>query len=247
MEISINVPTSLSEISLKKYQSFIAMEENSNDDEFVAQKMIEIFCDITLKDIVKIKLKSRDELITHFSELFQTKPKFQHRFKLGDVEYGFIPELEEISLGEYIDLESNMNDWPSFHKAMAVMYRPITISRGDKYDIEEYNPTPEKQELMKYAPIDVCLAASLFFWNLGNALFPATLNYMQNEMTKNPKAMRTFQKQLNLPNDGDGISQYMHSLKETFLNSMRLPSYDLLNASRFLPSKRKKAKLSDVN
>ena len=58
MEIDLNVPTSLSEISLKRYQTYVAMQENSNDDEFVAQKMIEIFCDVTLKDICTKKLQS---------------------------------------------------------------------------------------------------------------------------------------------------------------------------------------------
>ena len=247
MEITINVPTTLSEINLKKYQLYLSTEENSNDDEFVAQKMIEIFCDITLKDIVKIKLKSRDELIAHFSELFQSTPKFQTRFTIGDTEFGFIPELEEISLGEYIDIENNMKSWQTFHKAMAVMYRPIKIRKGDKYDIVDYKPNPDSQELMKYAPLDVCLAASVFFWNLGNALLPAILNYIQSEMKKNPETLRTFQKQLNLPNNGDGINQFMHSLKETWQDSMKLPSSDLLNASRFLHSSIKKTKLKEDN
>jgi hypothetical protein len=103
MELQINVPTSLNEINLKRYQAFIAMQEKSNDEEFIAQKMIEIFCDITLKDIVKIKLTSLNELIGHFTNLFAEKPKFQPTFKIKNIEFGFIPELEEITFGEYVD------------------------------------------------------------------------------------------------------------------------------------------------
>ena len=247
MELKLNVPTSLNEISLKRYQSFISMQEKSNDDEFIAQKMIEIFCDITLKDIVKIKLSSLNELVGHFTELFAEKPKFTTTFKIGDTEFGFIPELEEITFGEYVDLESSLGSWQTFHKAMAVMYRPIKKRIGNKYDIQDYNPNPDMQELMKYAPMDVCISASLFFWTLGNELLQVTLNYLEKEIKKNPEVLKTFQKQLNLQNNGDGINHYMQSLKETLQDSMKLPSSDLLNASRFSRLKSKKAKLKNDN
>ena len=214
MELQINVPTSLNEISLKSYQAFIAMQEKSNDEEFIAQKMIEIFCDITLKDIVKIKLTSLNELIGHFTNLFAEKPKFQPTFKIKNIEFGFIPELEEITFGEYVDLDSSLNNWQTFHKAMAVLYRPIKRRIGEKYEIEDYNPNPDMQDLMRFAPLDVCIAASLFFWNLEKELLPVTLNYLEKEIKKNPEALMTFQKQLNLQNSGDGINQFMHLLRE---------------------------------
>ena len=247
MDLQINVPTDLSEITLKRYQAYIDMQEKSNDEEFVAQKMIEIFCDIQLKDIVKIKLTSLQELVAHFITLFDVKPKFKPTFKIKDMEFGFIPELEEISFAEYVDLESTLSSWSTFHRAMAKLYRPITKKHGEKYQIAEYNPSPEMEELMKFAPLDVCIAASLFFWNLGNELLPATLNYLEKEIKKNPELLTTFQKQLNLPNDGDGIKAYMHSLKEMLQSSMRLPSSDLLNASRFSRLKSKKTKLNKDN
>ena len=247
MEIDLNVPTSLSEISLKRYQTYVAMQENSNDDEFVAQKMIEIFCDVTLKDIVKIKLSSLNELVGHFTQLFSEKPKFQPTFKIKDMEFGFIPELEEITFGEYVDLESSLSNWQTFHKAMAVLYRPIKKRKGDKYEIAEYNPNQDMQELMRFAPLDVCIAASLFFWNLGNELLPAILNYLEMEIKKNPTILKTFQKQLNLENDGDGINRYMHSLRAMLQDSMKLQSSDLLNASRFSRLRSKKTKLKKDN
>ena len=247
MELQINVPTSLNEISLKRYQAFIAMQEKSNDEEFIAQKMIEIFCDITLKDIVKIKLTSLNELIGHFTNLFAEKPKFQPTFKIKNIEFGFIPELEEITFGEYVDLDSSLNNWQTFHKAMAVLYRPIKRRIGEKYEIEDYNPNPDMQDLMRFAPLDVCIAASLFFWNLEKELLPVTLNYLEKEIKKNPEALMTFQKQLNLQNSGDGINQFMHLLREMLEDSTRLPNYDLLNASRFSRLKNKKQRLKKDN
>ena len=251
MKLEINVPSSLSEIPLKHYQDFLKVQADSNDEEFVAQKMIEIFCGISLKDVVKMKLTSLNELIAHFTKLFADKPKFQNRFKItseeGEIEFGFIPELEQISFGEYVDLESHLTNWDSYHKAMAVMYRPIIKTRKDKYDVLPYEPNKDFQELMKFAPLDVVIASSVFFWNLGNELLQATLSYLENEMKKNQKLTTTFQKQLNLPSDGDGINQYMQSLKETLQDSMKLPITNLLNVSPISSLKSKKQTLKEDN
>jgi len=251
MKLEINVPSSLSEIPLKHYQDFLKVQADSNDEEFVAQKMIEIFCGITLKDVVKMKLTSLNELIAHFTQLFSEKPKFQNRFKIqseeGEIEFGFIPELEQISFGEYVDLESHLTNWDSYHKAMAVMYRPIVKTRKDKYDVLPYEPNKDFQDLMKFAPLDVVIASSVFFWNLGNELLQATLSYLENEMKKNKKLTTTFQKQLNLQNDGDGINQYMQSLRETLQDSMKLPITNLLNVSPISSLKSKKQTLKEDN
>ena len=249
MKLEINVPSSLSEIPLKHYQDFLRVQADSNDEEFVAQKMVEIFCGIELKDVVKMKLTSLNELIAHFTKLFAEKPKFQNRFKIkaeeGELEFGFIPELEAISFGEYVDLENHLQSWDDYHKAMAVMYRPIVKTRKDKYDILPYEPNVDFQELMKFAPLDVVIASSVFFWSLGNELLTATLNFLEKEVKKDKNMQTTLVKQLNLQNDGDGINQFMHSLKETLQDLTKLPNLDLLNVSPISSSRSKKTKLKE--
>jgi hypothetical protein len=130
---------------------------------------------------------------------------------------------------------------------MAVMYRPIKKRKGDKYEIQDYKPSKDHQELMQFAPLDVCIAASVFFYNLGNELLTATLNYLEKQLKMDKSLSMTLAKQLNLQNDGDGISQYMHSLRETLQDSMKLPHFDLLNVSHISHSKSKKTKLNNDN
>ena len=251
MKLEINVPSSLSEIPLKNYQDFLKVQADSNDEEFVAQKMVEIFCGLKLKDVAKMKLTSLNELIVHFTKLFSEKPAFKNRFKIKanetEIEFGFIPELESISFGEYVDLESHLTKWEDYHKAMAVMYRPIVKTFKDKYDIIPYEPNVDFQDMMKFAPLDVVIASSLFFWSLGNELLQATLNYLEREMGKNKELQMTFQKQLNLPSDGDGINQYMDLLRETLPDLTKLPNSDLLNVSPISYSKSKKTKSNADN
>lgn len=248
MEIKINVPSTLNEIPLKHYQDFLKAQQGSTDQEFIAQKMIQIFCGIELSDVVKIKLTSLNELIVHFTNLFEQKTSFKQTFKIENVEFGFIPELEEITFGEYVDLESHLTSWDNYHKAMAVMYRPITTrNKKNRYNIRDYEPNPDMQELMKFAPLDVCLGATVFFYNLGNDLFLATLNYLEKQIATNKEISMTLAKQLNLANDGGGIKVYMESLKENWRNSTRLQDTDLLNVLPISRSRNKKQKLNKDN
>jgi hypothetical protein len=247
MEVQINVPSTLNEIPLKHYQDFLNVQKNSSDEEFVAQKMVEIFCGIRLIEVAKIKLTSLNELIAHFTTLFSQVPKFQPTFKIGDIEFGFIPELEEISFGEYVDLDSHLQSWDNFHKAMSVLYRPIKTRKGEKYDIKDYDPNIDMQELMKFAPLDICIAASVFFWTLESDLLQATLNYLEKEIAKEKNLSLTLAKQLNLPKDGDGIKAFMQSLKETSLSLTKSPNQDLLGVSPISRLRSKKTKLNIDN
>jgi hypothetical protein len=247
MKLEINVPTTLSEIPLKSYQEFLKVQQGSNDEEFIAQKMVQIFCGIELKDIVKMKLTSLNELITHFTKLFSEKPKFQPTFKIGTQEFGFITNLEDISFGEYVDLENSLLKWEDYHKAMAVMYRPIKMKFKDKYEIVDYKPMDEMHELMKFTPVDIAISSSVFFWNLGSELLAATLNYLERQIKTNKKTETSLVNKLNLENNGVGINQFMHSLKETLQDLTQSPDIDLLCVSTILPSKNKSKKLNNAN
>jgi hypothetical protein len=226
MKTEIVIPTSLSEIPLKSYQEFMKVVEKSNDEEFIGQKTIEIFCGLKMKDVVKVKWSDVKSLTLHLNEIFKAKPKFQATFKIENTEFGFIPNLEDMTFGEYIDLESNISSVETFHKAMAVMYRPITKKVKDRYEIFEYTGTDEFSDVMKFASLDVVLGATVFFSTLGSDLVQHTLTSLETEIKKNPKIM-TLAKERNLINDGDGTIQSMRFLRETLQSLMTLPSWEL--------------------
>lgn len=246
MKVDLLLPTSLSEIPLSRYQDFIAMKEKSNDEEFIAQKMIQIFCNIKLDKVGQIRLKDLNELIDHFSKIFSEKPKLKNKFKIKNIEFGFIPKLDDITLGEYVDLENYLKSWETYHKAMAVMYRPITNAIGQKYLIQDYEPNEEMQNLMRNAPLDVAISASVFFWSLAKELYSSLVNYLERETKKMMDSTNT-QNGINSPNIGDGIAVSMRSLKEILPSLTRLQQQDLLNVSPISHSKSKKTKLKQEN
>ena len=225
MKIEIDIPSNLSEISLDRYQKYMVTLNNSDDKEFVFQKMIEIFCGLELKEVVKMKASTVIELVQHFDKLFNEKTQFKHRFKLNGVEFGFIPDLEEISWGEYIDIESNIGAFQNMHKALAVMYRPIVKDVKGKYEIEPYKGDLSYSEVLKYAPLDVVLPASVFFWTLGIELISSTLSSLEKMKSKT-----RIQKMFNSQNNGDGIVQSIMSLKETLEDLKKLQGSGFISA-----------------
>ncbi len=174
MKLQITIPTSLDEITLEQYQKFLSIAKDNPDGEFLQHKMVEIFCGIDLKNAAKISYKDVNEITTNLSNLFLQKYDLKRTFKLGNTEFGFITNLDEITLGEYTDLDKYISNWDMMHNAMAVLYRPITKKLKDKYQIEEYNGSYTYCEAMKFAPVDIALGAVVFFYNLGNEFIDMT-------------------------------------------------------------------------
>ena len=206
MRIEINVPTSLSEITLRQYQKFLKIAEENPEGNFLDAKMIEIFCGIPLSDSYKLKMVSVTAIIDILNSMLEVKPNHVERFTLNGVEYGFIPDLDEMSLGEYIDLDNNASKWESMHIAMNVLYRPIVTSKVGKYNIEEY--TTSNPEKMLDMPLDAALGSLFFFYNLGMELSKHTI------LSSNLEEVEEFQEQLTSETNGDGINQFMDSLTE---------------------------------
>jgi hypothetical protein len=229
MKLELIVPTSLKDIPLKAYQEFVKMREASTDEDFVAQKMIEIFCGIELKDVVKMRLTDVNELLVSFNQIFNEKPKFQNRFNLHGIEYGFIPKLEDLTLEEFTNLEQLMKSWDTFHMAMAVMYRPIKLEVKGTYEIHDYFYSEDMGEIFKLCPLDIALSARVFFWNLASELLNAIPSYLEKELAKNPSLM----KEANLENSGGGIRSIMHLLTENLKTLDLSENENLLKLSRF--------------
>lgn len=209
MKVDIYIPEKLSDITLEQYQKFAKLntEENQNSN-FLLHKMVEIFCRLDLKDIARIKYQYVNSIVSDLNNIFNAKTELIQTFKLKGVDYGFIPKLDDITLGEYIDLDNNISDWETMHKAMAVLYRPITLQKGDRYQIEDYT-AKEDAEKFKDMPLDVVMGSLVFFWSLSSELLQITLKYLAKEMEGN----LTIQQRQALEESGVGISQSMAWLK----------------------------------
>ena len=207
MNINIKIPTSLKDITLRQYKKFLKIQDTVKDSRFLNAKMIEILCNVRLEDVMLLKLSDSQEIISILSKLFEEKPALITRFELNKVDYGFHPELDEMTLGEYIDLDTFIGDWDNMEKAMNVLYRPVIVKLKNKYNIEEYRLGTEG--VLLDMPMDAVMSSIFFFWNLGLELSKTMTNSLDSKETE------ILTQYLNSQKNGVGINQFMDSLQGT--------------------------------
>jgi len=229
MKIELKVPESLNEISLKQYQKYIDIVNNNTDEIFIAQKMIEIFCHVSLANVVKMKATSINELLAHFKSIFEVERKFTNRFTLEGIDYGFIPNMEEITFEEYVDIEANISDINKLQKALCVMYRPIKETKKDLYTIHDKDYGSKFDEVLRFCPLDVALSAQVFFYDLGMELLQAIPVYLKQKT----KSLTISQWKDNSTENGDGITQSLTYLTETLPSLTRLHGKDYSSALHY--------------
>jgi hypothetical protein len=226
----IKVPTELSAITLKQYQKYISVVEHDPNKqptdeqvEFANLKVLECFCGLSLKQAYKIPMTEFSGILRHVSELFNEKTPLQRMFTMTDkngktIEFGFIPKLDDISMGEFIDLDKYISDWQQMHKAMAVLYRPVTVEKRDLYLIEDYEGTEKYSNIMLDSPVNAAIGATVFFYNLGKELSKVMIHSLEKYLEQESESLLV--SELN----GDGINQSMHLLTEMSKNLKKLQS-----------------------
>jgi len=208
MKITINIPESLNDITLKQYQKWLKIAEDKKLDNFLQQKMIEIFCNVELKKVLQMKATDVSEICTSINKLFTNDCKLITKFDHNDKQFGFVPKLDDMSFGEYIDLDTYMADWQNMHKAMSVLFRPIEYKKKEQYLIEDYE-SANKYDLQNMS-LDIVFGSLVFFWALRTELQKHILSYLANQTeVKVPQELR------DLLQNGAGINPFMELQTET--------------------------------
>jgi len=207
MKLNITIPTSLEDITLRQYKKFLKVQEKVKDERLLNAKMIEIFCGIKFEQVMLLKLSDSQEVIDLLLKIFESKPSLVSKFKLNGIEYGFHPELDDLTLGEYIDLDTFIGDWDNMEKAMNVLYRPVLVKMKEKYSIDSY--VLENDVLLLDMPMDAVMSSIFFLWNLGLDLSTIMTNSLDN---KDSQVLTHYH---NSQQNGDGINHFLDSLRET--------------------------------
>ncbi len=213
MKINNKIPTSLKDITLRQYKKYLKLQDTVKDPRFLNAKMIEIFCNVSLENVMLLRLSDSAEIVTKLSNMFDEKPALITRFMLNKVDYGFHPELDSLTLGEYIDLDTYVGDWENMEKAMNVLYRPVIVKLKNKYNIEDYRVGTDA--VLLDMPMDAVMSSIFFLWNLGLDLSKTMTNSLEGQEAE------TLTQYLNSLENGVGTNQFMDSLKET-LHSLKI-------------------------
>ena len=158
-EYKLEVPTKLEGITLRQYQDYLKVLDkwDKEDEVYIKTKMLQIFCNLDIEDTFKVPINNFDFAIDTVNRCFDEKTPLVNRFEMSAkdeygeeaiVEFGFIPKLDEMSFGEFIDLDSNISDWQKMHKAMAVLFRPVIFKKKEFYRVMDYEGSNKYSDVM---------------------------------------------------------------------------------------------------
>jgi hypothetical protein len=190
--IEITVPNDWSAVSLKQY---IRLQEDlkvyEDTPEAYEPTLMYHICGLTpeiLSSLTSETLNSIREEISGFMGKSEEYP-LQRIVKIGDVEYGFEPNLSEMAYGAYLDLSNHDSiqldeTWPDI---MSILYRPIISKKGALYEIEKYNGVnPWDSEKWLSVGMDIHFGGFFFFFRLYEDLVNSILKSSEKEMETYP-------------------------------------------------------------
>ena len=181
---SFNLINSWSDVSLSTWLSLIDFETGTKTEE--ATETIAALSDIPKKLIKELSLSDVAVIMSKVGEL-QAKQdtKLKRIIEINGVEYGFHPDLDSISLGEYADIEQFIKNGidSSLPELMAVLYRPVKLKKNDIYIIDSYDGDIRlRAEEMKQMSAEQVQSALVFFYTLGKVLSEIMPLYLMEKL-----------------------------------------------------------------
>ena len=229
LDLEVRVPVGLDYIPLNHYQKYMKVvegidAESEEASSFLNLKALEIFCGLELRDSYKLPISAFNAVLEQLAKCLSEPTPLVKRFTIkgtdgASIEFGFNPNLREMTFGEYVDLDRYISSWADAHKAMAVLYRPVIGAKKDMYRIEDYEGSDKYSDLLRYMPTSIALGAMVFFYRLGMKLSKRLIN---SSLEQIPIAELSKAERRSLEKNGVGISQYMLWLEVMSQNLMKL-------------------------
>tara|TARA_R100001460_G_scaffold64258_1_gene104511 strand:+ start:418 stop:1062 length:645 start_codon:yes stop_codon:yes gene_type:complete len=193
---NFKIITSWKDVTLEKWVKLMSFHKLTKSKE--AQETIATLSNIPKKLINELALKDVSRLMSLLAELQQDKnSSLKKVIEIDGKRYGFHPNLDDITLGEWADIETFIkskieNNMPEI---MAILYRPIIEeTQSGIYTIEAYdgNIAIRAEQMKKMSSVEV-QSALVFFWGFVNVLLANSASFLTQKL----KEMKT-QSQQNL-------------------------------------------------
>jgi hypothetical protein len=182
-----NLIDSWSDVTLEKWLKLIDAETGSQTEQ--AEETIAALSDMPKKLVKELALRDVAIIMGKIADLQSKQDTVLKKVvEINGVEYGMHPDLSEITLGEYADIESFIKDGleNNMPQIMSVLFRPViekSESNSEAYTIEAYdgNITIRTEEFKKMSAEQV-QAALFFFSNLGKGLLRTLPSFLMEQI-----------------------------------------------------------------
>ena len=169
---SFKLINSWADVTLETWLKLVDFATGTKTEE--ATETIAALSDIPKKLIKELALSDVAVIMSKIAELQAKQDTTLKRIiEINDVEYGFHPDLDKISLGEYADIEQFIKNGieSNLPELMAVLYRPVKLKKNDIYIIDAYDgDITMRTEEMKKMSAEQVQSALVFFYHLGKVL-----------------------------------------------------------------------------
>jgi len=176
--------SSWEDVTLEKWIKLIAFQDGTKSKE--AEETIAALSDIPKKLIKELSLQDVVVIMNQLTELQQKQDSSLKRIiEIDGKEYGFHPNLDDITLGEFADLEHYIGSGHehSLPEIMAILYRPVTEKKNDVYTIEAYDGNIIiRAEEMKKMSAEQVQNALRFFFALGRELLQTLPSFLTQKL-----------------------------------------------------------------
>ena len=168
---------SWSDVTLEKWIKLIDLETGSKTKE--AEETITALSDIPKKLVKELPLRDAALIMSKIAELQSEQDTVLKKvFEIEGVEYAMHPNLDDITLGEYADIETFIKNGieNNLPELMAILFRPIKDKHENgTYTISAYDgDITIRAEEMKKMSAEQVQSALVFFYHLGS-VFSKTL------------------------------------------------------------------------
>ena len=181
-----NIIKSWSDVTLENWIKLIEATEKVTSQEALAT--INSISEIPKKLIKELSIQDIATIMKYVSKLQLEENSSLHQIiTIDGQQYGFHPNLEEITLGEYADLETMIQNGikEKMPEIMAILYRPIVEKEKDVYSIQAYDGNIRiRTEKMKKMTAEQVQGALVFFWNFVNKYLMTMLLYLTEQTTQ---------------------------------------------------------------
>jgi len=214
------IPTRWEEIKLSLYLKYYnaikdAKPEDAGYEELIIKEFAHYICLIHRDLFPALEMSTIDEIGENMKRMFKqtsSMPLVQ-TFTIEGTEYGFHPNLQELTYGEYLDLThygGKLWEEDNIYKFLSILYRPIVRKSGKEYILDDYSGTSQVRiDLFKsHMTCDVVWGSVSFFLLLQLALVNSTSLYL-TELTQ--EAARELRQ--TLQTNGEHIKQSIHWLE----------------------------------
>lgn len=199
MKYKIEIPTSLDDITLAQFKEYSLMISRETEEDLTFKKqVINLFCTGDTEKIEFFKKKQIDSIFADFNEMLESERNiFEKIISIDGKDYGFIPNLKDLSIGEFSDIETLMKDgvFENIEKVLAVLYRPVINKVKHLYNIADYDGLNDRDKLfLNKFPVKNFHGTMVFFLIIAKELLTHTHQFlkenqeMENKISKPPQA-----------------------------------------------------------